>query len=78
MTLGLLKSSLKLLFLNLEPPPLFVQLVDGAATVAKLIKQILDLVGEVLEIFSQNGQTWNKIKTLFSRFTTSSCSMVSS
>merc|ERR1719220_2807688 len=42
--LGLLKSSLKLLLLDLEPPPLLVQLVDGAATIAKLIKQVLDLI----------------------------------
>merc|ERR1719402_1455376 len=31
-----------------SPPALFVQLVDGAATVTKLIKQIFDLIGEVL------------------------------
>ena len=48
-TLGLLKSSLKLLLLDLKPPPLLVQLVEGATTIAKLIKQVLDLVGEVLE-----------------------------
>merc|ERR550534_3386545 len=46
--LGLLKSSLKLLLLDLEPPPLLVQLVDGAATIAKLVKQVLDLIGKVL------------------------------
>ena len=49
-TLGLLKSSLKLFLLDLEPPPLFVQLVDGTAAIAKLVEQILDLVGEVLKI----------------------------
>ena len=48
-TLGLLKSSLQLLLLDLEPPPLLVQLVDGAATIAKLVKQVLDLIGKVLE-----------------------------
>merc|ERR1719184_714610 len=53
-SLGLLKSSLKLFFLDLKPPPLFIQLVDGAATVAKLIKQILDLVGEVLVLALHN------------------------
>merc|ERR1719430_2985727 len=47
-TLGLLKSSLQLLLLDLEPPPLLVQLVDGAATIAKLVEQVLDLIGEVL------------------------------
>ena len=49
-TLGLLKSSLKLFLLDLEPPPLFIQLVDGTAAIAKLVEQILDLVGEVLKI----------------------------
>ena len=47
--LGLLKSPLKLLLLDLEPPPLLVQLVDGAAAVAKLVKQVLDLLGKVLQ-----------------------------
>ena len=49
-TLGLLKSSLKLLLLHLEPPPLLVQLVDGTAAIAKLVEQILNLVSQVLEV----------------------------
>merc|ERR550517_1477133 len=52
--LSLLQSSLELFFLDLEPPPLFVQLVDGATTVAKLIEQILDLIGEVLVLTLDN------------------------
>merc|ERR1719480_393817 len=47
-TLGLLKGGLELLLLNLEPPALFVKLVDGAASIAKLVKKILDLVSEIL------------------------------
>merc|ERR1719225_346902 len=47
-SLSLLQSSLKFLLLDLEPPPLLVQLVDGAATIAKLVEQILDLVSKVL------------------------------
>ena len=47
--LSLLEGALELLLLDLEPPPLLVQLVDGAATVAKLIKQVLDLLGKVLQ-----------------------------
>merc|ERR1719480_481693 len=47
-TLGLLKGGLELLLLNLKPPALFVKLVDGAASIAKLIKKILDLVSEIL------------------------------
>merc|ERR1712200_401381 len=46
--LGLLKSSLELLLLLLKATPLFVQVVDGAATLTKLIQKILDLVSEVL------------------------------
>ena len=47
---GLFKGTLQLLLLDLKPPPLFVQLVDGTAAIAKLVEQILDLVGEVLKI----------------------------
>ena len=47
-SLGFLKSSLQLLLLALHAPPLFVELMDGTATVAELIKQVLDLVGKVL------------------------------
>merc|ERR1719362_2747073 len=55
-TLSLLKSSLELLLLTLKPPALFVQLVDGAASIAKLIKEILDLVSEVLVLAADNVQ----------------------
>ena len=47
---SLLKRLLQLFLLSLQPPPLFVQLVDGTAAIAKLVEQILDLVGEVLKI----------------------------
>ena len=53
-SLSLLQSSLKLLLLDLEPPPLLVQLVDGAAAIAKLVEQILDLVSQVLEVVDIN------------------------
>ena len=42
--LGFLQGRLQLLLLALHPPPLFVELMDGPATIAKLVKQILDLV----------------------------------
>ena len=79
-SLGLLESSLQLLFLHLEPPSLLVQVVDGAAAVAKLVKKILDLVSKVLEVFNISEGTKEKLwmATLFSLRTTSSCSMVSS
>ena len=48
--LSLLQPLLQLLLLRLEPPPLLVQLVDGAAAIAKLVEQILDLVSQVLEL----------------------------
>merc|ERR1719492_207790 len=46
--LGLLQSALQLLLLSLQHPPLFVQGVDGAASLTKLVEEILDLVSEVL------------------------------
>merc|ERR1740129_371242 len=51
-----LQSSLELLLLGLEPPALFVQLVDGAASIAKLVKEILDLISEVLVLAADNVQ----------------------
>ena len=80
-SLGLLESSLQLLFLHLEPPSLLVQVVDGAATVAKLVKKILDLVSKVLEASNSSEGIKQKtlwMTTLFSLRTTSSCSMISS
>merc|ERR1719432_124780 len=41
-------EDLVLLLLVLKATPLFVQVVDGAATLTKLIQKILDLVSEVL------------------------------
>merc|ERR1719338_72068 len=39
-----LKGSLELLFLNFKATPLFVKFMDGATTIAKLVKKILDLI----------------------------------
>merc|ERR1712223_1806911 len=47
-SLSLLKCSLKLFLLDLKTASLFVQLMDGATTIAKLIKEILDFISEVL------------------------------
>merc|ERR1719510_1883384 len=55
-SLGLLQGSLQLLLLDLEPPALFVQLVDGAASVAELIQKILDLISEVLVLATDHVQ----------------------
>merc|ERR1719210_2158219 len=47
-SLSFLKSSLKFFLLNFKAPPLFVKLMDGATTITKLIKQVLDLISKVL------------------------------
>merc|ERR1719357_1810935 len=54
--LGLLQSSLELLLLLLKATPLLVQVVDGAATLAKLVQEVLDLVSEVLVLALDNVQ----------------------
>merc|ERR1719350_1788199 len=54
--LGLLQALLQLFFLSLQPPPLFVQLVDGAATVSKLVQQILNFVREIFVLPANNVQ----------------------
>merc|ERR1719357_1655323 len=59
--LGLLKGSLELLLLLLKATPLFVQVVDGAATLTKLIQKILDLISEVLVLALDDVQL---LKTL--------------
>ena len=48
-SLGLLQSRLQLLLLLLQVAPLLVQVMDGSATLAKLVQQILDLVSQVLK-----------------------------
>merc|ERR1719208_11014 len=47
-TLSLFKSSLELLLLSLKSTALFVKFMDGASTITKLIKKILDLISKVL------------------------------
>merc|ERR550534_3479138 len=46
--LSLLKSLLQLLLLLLKHAALFVQSMDGAATLAELVKEVLDLISKVL------------------------------
>merc|ERR1719186_1792054 len=53
-TFGLFQSSLKLFLLNFKAAALFVQLVDGSATISQLVKKILDLIGQIL-IFSPHN-----------------------
>merc|ERR1719422_2973928 len=47
-TLGLREGSLKLHLLSLHAPANFVNLVDGAASLADLVHDVLDLIGEGL------------------------------
>merc|ERR1719384_839549 len=53
-TLGLLKSSLELLLLTLKSAALFVKFMDGASTISKLVKKILDFISEVLVLTTDN------------------------
>merc|ERR1719400_1827635 len=46
--LSLLKSTLELLLLLLKHAALFVESMDGAATLTELVKEILDFISEVL------------------------------
>ena len=57
--LSLLKSSLKLFLLNLQPTPLFIQLMNGSSSISKLVKQILDLIREVLVLPLDNIKLLN-------------------
>merc|ERR1712241_772340 len=59
------KSSLELLLLNFKAASLFVKLMDGATTITKLIKKILDFISQVL-VF-----TLDNVKLLSSFFQTS-------
>ena len=51
---SLLKSSLELLLLNLQAAALLVKLMDGAATITQLVKEILDLISKVLVLALDN------------------------
>ena len=46
--LSVLQVGLQLALLDLEPPALFVQLVDGTAAVVQLVQQILDPVAALI------------------------------
>merc|ERR1719220_3117524 len=59
--LGLLQSTLELLLLLLQHAALFVQSVDGAATLTKLVKQILDLISQVLVLTLDNIQLLHRL-----------------
>merc|ERR1712223_2324083 len=43
-SLSLFKSSLEIFLFNFKAAPLFVKLMDGTATITKLVKEILDFI----------------------------------
>ena len=60
-SLSLLKSSLELLLLNLQAAALLVKLMDGAATITQLVKEILDLISKVLVLPLNNIKLLNSL-----------------
>merc|ERR1719443_2246964 len=58
-SLSLLKSTLELFLLLLKHAALFVKSVDGASTLTKLVKEILDLISEVLVLALDNIELLN-------------------
>merc|ERR1719284_1237639 len=57
--LSLLKSTLELLLLLLKHTALFVKSMDGASTLTKLVKEVLDLISKVLILTLDNIQLLN-------------------
>merc|ERR1719328_318053 len=53
-TFSFLKSGLELLLLSLESTALFVKFMDGASTITKLVKKILDFISKVLVLTTDN------------------------
>merc|ERR1719328_640843 len=53
-TFSFLKSSLELLLLSLKSTALFVKFMDGASTITKLVKKILDFISQALVLTTDN------------------------
>merc|ERR1719422_456519 len=58
-SLGFLKSTLELLLLLLKHTALFVKSMDGASPLTKLVKEVLDLISQVLVLTLDNIQLLN-------------------
>merc|ERR1740124_2005387 len=56
---SLLKGRLELLLLNFQTATLFVQLMNGAATISQLIKEILDFIGKIFVLPLDNIKLLN-------------------
>merc|ERR1711884_311957 len=59
--LSLLQSTLELLLLLLQHAALFVQSMDGAAALTKLVEQILDFISQVLILTLDNIQLLHRL-----------------
>ena len=59
-SLSFLKSGLELLLLNLKAPALLVKLMDGTATISKLVKKVADLISQVLVFPLHNIKLLNR------------------
>merc|ERR1712180_511310 len=60
-TLSFLKGSLEFLLLLLKTPALFVQVMDGASTISKLVKEILDFISKVLVLTLDNVKLFKSL-----------------
>ena len=58
-SLSLLQSCLQLFLLNLQTAALLVKLVNRAASISQLVKQILDLISQILVLPLNNIQLLN-------------------
>merc|ERR1712128_133300 len=59
--LGFFQSSLELFFFLLQSATLFVQVMDRAATLSKLIKEILDFISEIFVFTFDNVKLFNSL-----------------
>merc|ERR1712139_533236 len=53
-SLRFFKGSLQLLFLNFKSSTLFVKFMDRAATISKLVKEILNFISKIFVLTSNN------------------------
>merc|ERR1719419_535182 len=60
-TFSFLKSSLEFFLLLLKTPALFVQVMDRAASISKLVKKILDFISKVLVLTLDNVKLFKSL-----------------
>ena len=59
--LSVLQVGLQLALLDLEPPALFVQLVDRTSAISQLVEKILDLIRQILVFAANNVKLLNSL-----------------